>query len=180
MQRYNQSVARTDIVKRILIYGISTLLLGVAQAAFFPLVSICPTTPDLLIGMLTAIALLDGAPATFVMAVAAGFFIDSISASAILISPIIYFCAAIIAVFFAQKVMRRFASFLLLLIPTLILRAVATYISALISLGELPPSWVFSQIIFPEAICTAIFAIPTYFILKLCTRSLEEHGKFSF
>ena len=83
-----ESLFRPELLKRIVIYGLLTLLLGSAQCSFFPLLNICPSTPDLIMGMLLGIILIDSDKSAAVVAVAAGFFIDAIGGGAIALSPL--------------------------------------------------------------------------------------------
>ena len=73
-----------------------------------------------------------------------------------------------------------FASFAILLVPTVIFRALATVIISSLARGGVMPIGELFAIIFPEAICTAIFTLPLYFVLKLCSVPLETHSKFTF
>ena len=66
-----ESLFRPELLKRIVIYGLLTLLLGSAQCSFFPLLNICPSTPDLIMGMLLGIILIDSDKSAAVVAVAA-------------------------------------------------------------------------------------------------------------
>lgn len=177
---FKGNVFSLELLKRILFYGIATLLLGSLQCAFFPLLDFCPATPDLIITMLTAIALLDSPKSAAICALASGFFIDAIGSSGIALSPVIYLLGVMIVSFFTDKILKGFPSFLLLLIPTLLWRAFSTYAYAAISEKALPAASIFADIILPELLCTALLAIPVYFIVKLCTVPLQSHGRFNF
>lgn len=157
-----------------------TLILGCAQCAFFPLLRICPATPDLILGMLLAIALLDGEKSACVTAVASGFFIDAIGGGALALSPAVYLVFVALICLFTKKVLKSFASYLLLLIPSLIYRGIATYLCLILKDGALVPAFVFTEIIIPEAIVTAILCLPIYFIVKLFSGMLETHSRFTF
>ena len=169
----------TEILKRLLIYGLLTLFLGSLQCAFFPLLDFCPKTPDLILAMLVAIALLDSELAAGVCAVVCGFFIDAVGSTGLAISPLIYFLTVVIVCCFTGKILKSFPSFLILLVPTLICRALATYIRIIIAEG-FPEPWVITEIILPELLITALFAMPIYFLVKLCIKPLKSHSKFTF
>ena len=169
-----------NTIKRVVIYGIITLVLASAQCAFFPLLNICPRTPDLIMGMLLAITLLDGEKSAAVCAVASGFFIDALGSSFLALSPVIYLVFVAFISVFTKKVLKSLASYLLLLMPMLVYRAAATYLCILITEGGLPAPWVFTQILLPEAIATGLLCIPVYFILKLCSGALVTHSRFTF
>lgn len=174
------SLFRPELIKRIVIYGLLTLLLGSAQCSFFPLLSICPSTPDLIMGMLLAIVLIDSDKSAAVTAIAAGFFIDAVGGGAIALSPLIYCVFVLFISMFSGKMLTSFPSYALLMIPTLIYRGLATAAfmaierRALVSLPEILST------VGPELICTAIVCIPLYFAVKLCAIPLETHGKFTF
>lgn len=181
MQRnIRESLFRPELLKRIVIYGLLTLLLGSAQCSFFPLLDICPSTPDLIMGMLLAIALIDSDKSAAVTAVAAGFFIDAVGGGAIALSPLVYCIFVLFTSLFSRKMLTSFPSFLLLMVPALLYRGAATAVCmtvegrALISAGE-----IFATVV-PELVCTALLCIPLYFIVKLAAIPLETHSKFTF
>ena len=170
----------TGPLRRILIYGGLVLLLGCAQCAFFPLLSICPATPDLILGLLLAIALLDSDRSAAVVAVSAGFFIDAIGGAGLSLSPAVYLIFVILVGIFSRKVLKSFASFLLLLIPSLLYRGTATYICLALADRSLPALWVLTEVLLPEALTTGLLCLPIYFIVKLFSGMLESHSRFSF
>lgn len=174
------SPLRPEILKRIIIYGALTLLLGSAQCSFFPMLRICPSTPDLIMGMLLAITLLDSEKSAAAVAIGAGFFIDAVGGGAIAFSPIVYLLFVLVISLFSQKMLPRFASFAILTIPMIAYRALATVVCAAISDGAFAPMSVIAQKLMWEALCTAVFCLPLYPALKLASTPLETHGKFSF
>ncbi len=178
--RSRTSVFTPDRLKRILIYGILILLLGCAQCAFFPMLDFVPVTPDLILAMLVAIALLDSQQSAAVTAVISGFFVDAIGGGALAFSPLIYLLTVLIVSFLSAKVLKSFPSFLLLMLPALLCRGIATYLCIFISQRALPALWVFADVLLPELICTALCSVPIYFLLKLCTLPLASHSRFSF
>ncbi len=182
MQNKWPALIRPDILKRIFIYSGLFLILGVLQTAFFPMLSFCPATPDLIIGALAAIALLDGKNAALVCAVAAGFFIDAIGSTSIAASPLFYFIFALIICFMAEKMLKSFPSFLLLLLPSLLYRALMTTATSLLSFSALVGGFFpfLLTVILPEAVITLILCLPLYLLVKLCVKPLEAHGKFTF
>ena len=174
------SLFNADIIKRIIIYSIMTLILASAQCAFFPILKICPKTPDIILAMLVAIALLDGDGSAVICSVGAGFLVDAIGTSGVSLSPLIYCLTIMVVGLFTEKMLKSFASFLLLLVPALVCRALATLLCIMISQQSAPQLWMFGDILFPEAICTAICAIPIYFLVKLCSKPLQSHSRFTF
>lgn len=169
-----------EAVKRMIIYGIFVLALGCAQCSFFPLISICPATPDLMLGMLLAIILLDGEKSAAIVAIAGGFFIDSIGSSGLFLSPLIYFLFVLIMSVPVKKVLAGFPAYLLLLVPTLAYRALSTFICLALWHREMPSPALLWDTLVPEAVCTALLCIPVYFLIKLASSTFENRGKFSF
>lgn len=175
-----KSLFEVNTLRRIIIYGILTLVLGCAQCAFFPTLKICPATPDLVMGMLLAIALLDNPASAAVTAVCAGFFIDAVGGSGLALSPLVYILYVFMISIFSGKVLKSFFSFIILLVPSLIYRAAATYLCFSLRIGALAPLWCFEEIILPEALSTALLCLPVYFIVKLSSKMLDNHSRFTF
>ena len=169
-----------NLLKRIIVYGLMTLFLASMQTAFFPILKICPKTPDLIMGMLLAITLLDGENSACICALGAGFFLDAIGSSGLAVSPVVYIAFVLIINIFARKVLKSFVSYMLLLVPSLVYRAIATYLLVLITERSFVGGWVFTEIILPEMLVSAVLCLPIYFIVKLFSRTLETHSRFSF
>lgn len=175
-----ESLFRPELIKRIVIYGLLTLLLGSAQCSFFPILDLFPSTPDLIMGMLLAIVLIDSDKSAAVTAIAAGFFIDAIGGGAIALSPLVYFLFVVFISLFSRKMLTSFPSFLLLCIPALFYRGAATAVCMAIDRRAIVPIADVFATVAPELICTALLCIPLYFAVKLCAIPLETHSKFTF
>ena len=167
-------------LRRILIYGGLVLFLGCAQCAFFPLLSVCPATPDLMLGLILAVALLDSDRSAAVVAVSSGVFIDAVGGAGLSLSPVIYLIFVMLIGTFSRKVLKSFASYLLLLLPSLLYRALATYICLALADRALPALWVIGEVLLPEALTTGLLCLPIYIIVKLFSGLLENHSRFSF
>lgn len=169
---------KLETAKRIVIFSIAALILGTAQCSFFPILKICPRTPDLILGLILAAALCDNVKSAMVLSVGAGFFIDAIGGGAFALSPIIYFGYAIIIGIASQKFLKRFPAFILLLLPSLLYRAVATTLLTLLNNGALGSGFALTLLL--EALCTFILCLPIYPIINLATKPLSSHTKFKF
>ena len=174
------SLFRPELLKRIVIYGLMALILGSAQCSFFPILKICPRTPDLIMGMILAVMLIDSEKSAAVLALCAGFFIDAIGGGAISLAPVIYLLFVLFIGIFSHKMLTSFASFCILMLPALLYRAAATWICLLIWYGSALGLGALWEIIIPELLCTALLSLPIYAIVKLCTASLETHSRFTF
>ncbi len=171
---------RLETAKRIIIFSIATLILGSAQCSFFPMLDICKRTPDLMMGLILAVALCDGAKSAMILAIGAGFFIDAIGGSSISLSPLLYFIYAAVIGAICDKVMKSFPSFLLLLLPSLVYRALCTsFMCIILGTARINGAFVYDTLVL-EMISTFIFCLPIYFIMNLATKPLRTHKKFSF
>lgn len=170
---------RLETTKRIVIFSISALLIGSAQCSFFPIVNICPSTPDLIMGLILAVALLDNERSAMPLAIGAGFFIDAIGSGGFSLSPLLYFIYAAIIGVVSQKMMKSFPSFLLLLLPSLLYRALSSLLMLALSGGLSFSGGLIIKLLL-EALCTFILCLPIYPIMKLATKPLLTHKKFTF
>lgn len=171
---------RPELIKRIVIYSLLTLLLGCAQCSFFPMLSFCPATPDLIMGMLLAVSLIDSEKSAAPLAIGAGFFLDAIGGGSIAYLPVFYLIYVLFISFFSHKMLAGFASYAILLLPTLAFRAISTFVLIAVADGVMPSFSKALGVVFPELLCTALLCLPLYAIVKLCTAPMQTHGKFSF
>lgn len=169
---------KIETAKRIAIFSIATLILGTAQCSFFPLLEICPRTPDLIMGLILATALCDNAKTAMALSVGAGFFVDAVGGGAFALSPILYFIYAIIIGAASQKVLDSFPAFVLLLLPSLLFRAASTTILMLLYNGALGGSFVTTIAL--EALCTFLLCLPIYPLMTLATKPLSSRTRFKF
>ncbi len=169
---------KIETTKRIVIFSIATVILGAAQCSFFSLLEICPKTPNLMLGLILAIALCDNEKSAMAVSVGAGFFIDAIGGGAFALTPIIYFIYAIIIGAASQKVLNGFPAYLLLMLPTLLYGAISTLTLTWLYNGALG-SGILSTVLL-EALCTFILCLPIYPLTVLATKPLSTHNKFKF
>ena len=175
-----EALLKPLLFKRIAIYSALTLLLGSAQCSFFPLLKICPATPDLIMGFILAVMLIDSEKSAAVLALCAGFFIDAIGAGALSLSPVIYLLFVFFVAGFSHKMLTSFASYSILMLPMLAYRAAATAICMLIVSDKTMSFGAVWSVIFPELLCTAVLCLPLYAIVRICAAPLENHTKFTF
>ena len=158
--------SRTDkslILRRVLIYGAAIFFLGIFQCAFFSRLKPFGATPDLII-----------------CAVCGGYFIDAIGAVPPGFSPIVYVLAVALTASIAQKLLARIPSFFILLLPSLAVRAVFTYVGLCLTFGSIAPLSSLTSVILPEAISTIFLSIPVYLLIKLCYLPIRSRNKFGF
>lgn len=170
---------KPETTKRIIIFSIATIIFGTAQCSFFSVLNICPRIPDLIMGLILATALCDNPKSAMALAVGAGFFIDAIGGGAFALSPIIYFIYAAIIGYVSQKFLKTFPSFLILLLPSLLYRALMTTLLTLLNNGFALGGG-FALTLLLEALCTLVLCLPIYPIINLATKPLSTRSTFSF
>ncbi|MBR6679831.1 MAG: hypothetical protein IKL59_01085 [Clostridia bacterium] len=168
------------LTKRIILYGIMILVLCTAQCSFFSALKSFGATPDLILGMLVGIILLDSPSAAAVCALVAGYTIDAIGSVPPSFSPIYYLACVALLSMLSAKMLPRFISYGMLVAAGLIGRAAFTFINMCIASASLP-SWRYAlTTLAAEAICTLIFCLPIYFLAKLCSAAIGARKKFDF
>ena len=173
-------MSRQDVIKRIIIYALLLIVVATLQCSFFSNLHVCPATPDLLLGLVAAITLLDSKKSAAIVSVAAGFLADALGGSGYSLSPLYYLAAAVVTGLLSEKVLPVFFSYAMILIPALIVRAGYTLLSILISYGSLPMLFTLKGIILPETICTLLLCLPLWPLTRLCTAPLGSRNKFTF
>lgn len=175
-----RGVLTLPLTKRLIIYGITILLLSAAQCSFFSTLKPLGSTPDLILGMLVAIVLLDSPSAAAVCAVVAGYTIDAVGAIPPAFSPLYYLACVAVLSLLSAKMLPRFMSYCLLLPVALGGRAIFTFVNLCISSASLPPVKYALTTLLSEALCTLIFCLPVYFLIKLCASIIGARKKFDF
>ena len=172
--------ARGARVKRVLLFGLLALLLATAQCSFFAELHICPATPDLILSLTVAVLLLDSVYSAAVVAIGAGFLVDALGATSLFLSPLFYFAVVLILCVPASKMLTSFPSYLLLMLPALILRAAYTVACFWLMAGPMPAMSHVGGVLAREAIVTAILCLPIYPTVKLFRLPLLAKSRFRF
>ena len=168
------------LTKRIILYGILILVLCAAQCSFFSVLKPFGATPDLILGLLVGIILLDSPSVAAVCAIVAGYAIDSIGAVPPSFSPIYYLACVTLLSLLSAKMLPRFISYGMLLCSALIGRAVFTFVNICIANASLPDARYTLTTILSEAICTLVLCLPLYLPVKLCASVIGARRKFDF
>ena len=179
-KKSSRSNIKLETTRRIVIFSAAILILGCAQCSFFPMLNICKRTPDLIMGLILAVCLCDNEKSGMIVGIGAGFFVDAIGGSAIALSPLLYFIYAAIIGAISQKVLKSFPTFVLILLPSLLYRALCTTgLSLVLGTATLSGRFLVDTLLL-EMISTFIFCLPVYFLINLVTRPLRTHKRFSF
>ena len=167
-------------LKRILIFSALTLLLAVTQCSFFAALHICPATPDLMLGLVLAILLLDSPASAAAVALGAGCLIDALGTTRLFLSPAFYFLVVLVLALPASKMLSRFPSFFVLALPALVGRAGYTLLCFALFAGPMPAWSYVLGILWREALVTLITILPIYPIVALCMRPIRARNRFHF
>ena len=179
MYRHNSTLpSRSAIIRRIVVYSILFFTLCVAQCSFFAGLSFLRAVPDIVMGAVVAIALLDTQKSAIICGIAAGTMIDALGGSGISLSPIAFMIIAILCSEIAKKMLPNFLSWAVMLIPAVALRSLFTLISIAVSFDGIALSSVFSSILLPEAILTFFLSLPIFFAVKFCVKIADAKNKF--
>ncbi|MBQ8141506.1 MAG: hypothetical protein IJ038_07425 [Clostridia bacterium] len=169
---------KSAVLKRVAAYGILFFILGVAQCSFFTNLSFLSAVPDIVLGAVAAVALLDTQKTAAICGIASGFMIDALGGSGLSLSPIVYFAIALICSELSKKMLQSFLSWIFVLAAASVLNSLFTYAYISLSFENAAFSAVFKSILLPEALTTAVFSLPIFFIVKLCVRIAEAKNKF--
>ena len=177
MRNISTAGERRLVMRRIIIFGAVAFLLGVLQCSFFARLKPFGAVPNLMLGSLCAITLIDSKKTAAVYGVAGGYFIDALGAVPPSFSPIFFLIGVVIIGKISEKMMPRFVSFLIVMIPTVLMGGLFTYINMCVSVSGIAPIGVFLRLALPEMLCTYVFCLPVYFIIALCMYPILLDGK---
>ncbi len=161
------------LLRRIIVYSISFFLLGVLQCAFFSKLKPFGATPDIVLGGICAVLMLDNKRAAAVCAVAAGYFIDALGAAMPSFTPVFYLLAVALISAFAEKMMPSIVSFAVAMLAFCALGAIFTWLGMCLTYSALVPILTVWQTLVRTALSTLICSLPVYFVIKLCTLPIE-------
>lgn len=159
---------RPERIKRVVVYGVLLLLLAAAQCSFFGQLRFLPATPDLILCTLVAVLLRESGRTAAVFGIAGGLLLDATGSVGASLRPLFYLLVAVAVGLLAEKMLPSILSWLLLMIPALLLRAAFTLLTVILFVGREPILSVLRQVILPELIVTAVLGLPLYGILSLC------------
>ena len=171
---YRSETSRQLFLRRALVYSPVIFLFAVAQCSFFAGLDFLPAVPDLMIGTVVAIAMLDSQKSAAVCGIGAGFVLDAIGSSGVSLSPVFYMLCGVFCAILAKKMLPSFLSWTVQLavfsgVKTLFTLANILYISRKISFVS-----VLLSRLLPEFLCTLIICLPIFFIVKLCMIPIDS------
>ena len=163
-----------ELLWRIGCYGLLILMLASARASFFPSLRFLPASPDLLLGAAVAVSLLDSRRASLVFAMVAGFAADAIGGVGIPLTPLFYVAVSVVVGALGEKMLPRYGSYLVLMLPALLLRAVFSAVLFLLYGSTEEIGALLLVRLLPEALVTAGAALALYVFVKLFMLPFRE------
>ena len=156
------------LLRRILLLGGAAFLLCILQCSFFSRLRPFGEVPDLMLGGVIAVMMLDNKYSAAVFALGGGFFLDCIGSKTPAFSPVFYLVAVALLGVLSDKMEIRFASFGALLLPAVIMKEAYSFLCIWVAQGGLPPLGDLAVTLLSEALTTFIFCLPVFFLVKLC------------
>ena len=167
-------VLQPELLWRVLCYGVLVLILASAEISFFPMLRFLPAVPDLLLGAVVAVSILDSRRASLIFAVFAGLAADAIGGVGIPLTALLYLAVTVTVGAMGEKMLPRYGSFLVLMIPALLLKAGYSTLTLLSANASESLSVLALQRLIPEAAVTAGASLALYFLVKLFMLPFRE------
>lgn len=162
------------LLRRSLVYSPLVFLVAIMQCSFFANLKILPAVPDLMLGVVVGVAMLDSQKSAAVVGIGAGFVLDAIGSSGLLLSPLSYMLIGALCGALAKKMLPSFLSW----VVNLFIFAAANSVFTILNLMYLPGGFSFSEsilsILLPEFACTLIICLPMYYVVKLCMIPIDR------
>ena len=169
---------KLSVMRRVIFYGVLFFILCVAQSSFFGRLSFLSVVPNLALGGVAAVALLDEEKCAIICGIAAGFLADAIGGSGISLSPLIFMIAAIVCSEISKKMLSHFVSWLLLMLIAAALGAMGTLLNIAVNTAGADIASIFKGLLLPEILATYFISLPIFFLVKLCVRFSDAKTKF--
>ncbi len=165
---YRPESNRQLFMRRALVFAPVIFLLAVAQCSFFAQLDFLFAVPDLMLGFVVAVAMLDSEESAAVCGIGAGFVIDAIGASGLSFSPLFYMLAGVLCGILSKKMLPSFLSFTVELAILSVVKSLFTLVNILYISQSISFWHTFKTVLFPEMVCTFVVCLPIFFIVKLC------------
>lgn len=167
-------IVRPELLWRILCYGLLILVLASAEYSFFPMLRFLPAAPDLLLSAVVAVSVLDHRRASLVFAAAAGLMTDAIGGVGAPLTALLYLTVATVVGVLGEKMLPRYGSYLVLMLPSLLLKAAGSVLGFVLT-STSDSLWTLVRLrLVPEAAVTAGASLVLYFLVKLSMLPFRE------
>ncbi len=157
---------RSTTLIKIAKYTVFTIIASMLMTVLFPRLTLIDTTPDLILAMVVASAMAEGERTAGVLGLCAGFVIDALGSTGLLLSPLFYALAGYISGVCMKFFLRRnLPSYGVYMLIAGLFRAAVTNISLQFSRPDCTVISAFADYLVPEYVCTVIFSLPVFLIV---------------
>ncbi len=161
---------------KILIFSALVFVMATLQSSFFSSVSFFPASPDLILATVIGLGVYDGEKSGAIAGIGGGVLAEAFGAGGdIMLLPVFYmlvgFFFGIVARIFLNK---NLLSWLVYMLIASTLRGMLSLVHTVISESDINLFLIFRDIIVPEFTMTVIFALPIFFIVRLCARPFHK------
>jgi len=178
MNTHQNAAIKLSVMRRVIFYGVLFFILCVAQTSFFGQLSFLPVVPNLALGGVAAVALLDEERCAVICGIAAGFLADAIGGSGISLSPIVFLLVAIVCAEISKKMLPHFLSWLIVMLAAAVVGAFGTVLNIAVNFTGVSIASVARSLLLPELLATYFISLPIFFLVKLCVRFSDAKTKF--
>ena len=172
----HRAQTRTREIRYTVLIGLLLILLAILQVSFFPRFRLLGSIPDLMIVAVLCLSYFSGRYMGAITGIAAGFLIDAIGSTGIVILPICYLFLGYLAGHYAKILGHNsYPSYLVYLGVALLYRAVITVLLACMSYSSVHLLEILFYSVLSEMLFTAIAGCILYFPLKKFCAFLAKH-----
>ena len=174
---YRPELSRQLFIRRALVFSPVIFLLAVAQCSFFSQLKFLSAVPDLMLGIVVAVAILDSQESAAVCGIGAGFVVDAIGATGLSFSPVFYMLCGVFCAALAKKMLPSFLTWTVQLAAFSGIKIFFTLANILYMSSEMSFFSVLVDTLIPEFFCTFIICLPIFFIIKLCMIPIDSNRR---
>ena len=163
---------RSAMIRYVCVIGLTVLLAAILQVSLLSRFRIMNTVPDLTLCTLLCIAFFTGRQTGAVAGIAAGFLIESVGSSGIMLLPLFYMLYGYVVGHYARGIVgKQFSSYAVYLALTLLFRAALTVTYGCLLYRDLQLMQLLIGTVLPEALLTAAVGCILYLPMRgLCAR----------
>lgn len=171
-------IHKEAVIKRILVWGVTLFIVAIAQSSFFTGLSFMPAVPNITLGAVAAISMLDTQRSAAVCGISAGFLCDALGGSGISLSPLALLAVALICSELSKKLIPNLLTWTVTLISASLVGSLFTTLNILLSFGQPQVVMLIRGVLLPELLVTLLCSLPIFFIVKPLARLIDAKSKF--
>ena len=163
----HRAQTRSRAIRYTVLIGLLLILLAVLQVSLFSRYRVLGAVPDRMIVTVLCLSYFSGRYMGAVTGIAAGFLIDAIGSTTIVVMPICYLFLGYLVGHYAKTVgQRQYTTYLIYLAVTLAYRATITVLLSCMSYHTVNLPRILLYAVLPELLVTGVMGCVLYFPLK--------------